>query len=430
MTSEQRFERDLPALLADVGLGPRPDYRDDIVRQTATMRQRPAWTLPERWLPMSVLSTRVASPPRVPLRLLAVAALLIVAIVGVLLVVGSRSRVPAPFGVAANGLVAFSLAGDIYTVDPSGTTSAKAVVTGNDDDSDPAFSLDGTKMVFLRASPTDPNRGRLVVASVDGSHQMVITPDPLQQPARYSFSPDGNEIAFTTGTNGDGTLWIARTDGSATPREIKVDMQVKQPVWAPPDGREIVFASVTPDGTPNGLFAVDVHGGQVRTILGPVDGVGRDVARVSPDGSRLAYSASSTAISDHNSYVVHVVGIDGSGDITLPMPPRATFQDQPVWSNDGKRLAVTRGYAAYNEEMAVAILPADGSRVGIETTHGISGCCDNILDWSPADTSILFHPDPNNGGTGQQILIDPDTGATTQPAWAATSLPAWQRVAR
>ena len=106
MTSEQRFERDLPALLADAGLGPRPDYRDDIVRQTATMRQRPAWTLPERWLPMSVLSTRVASPPRVPLRLLAVAALLIVAIVGVLLVVGARSRVPAPIGLAANGLIA------------------------------------------------------------------------------------------------------------------------------------------------------------------------------------------------------------------------------------------------------------------------------------------------------------------------------------
>jgi Tol biopolymer transport system component len=428
MTSEQRFERDLPALLADVGLGPRPDYRDDIVRQTATMRQRPAWTLPERWLPMSVLSTRVASPPRVPLRLLAVAALLVIAIVGVLLVVGSRSRVPAPFGLAANGVVAYSLNGDIYTVDPR-TAAATAVVTGNDDDSNPAFSLDGTRMVFLRSTTTGRNEARLVVASVDGSHQVVITPDPLLQPTEYSFSPDGTEVAFTTGTNGEGTLWIARTDASAPPRQVKTDMQVKQPVWAPPDGHEIVFASLTPEGTPDGLYAVDVRSGHVRTILGPVDGVGRDVATVSPDGSRIAYSASSTAIGDHNSYMIHVVGMDGSGDITLPMPAGAVFQDAPAWSNDGKRLSIARGYAAHNEAMAVAIVPADGTGAGVETTHGIAGCCDNRLEWAPDDASILFLPDANNSA-GKQVLVDPITGHTTAAPWGATSLPTWQRLAR
>ena len=153
MTSERRFEQDLPALLAEVGLGPRPDYRDDIVRQTATVRQRPAWTLPERWLPMSVLTSRVASPPRVPLRLIAVMGLLILAIVGVLLVAGSRSRVPAPFGLAGNGLIAYSQNGNIYTGDPTSAAGAASVVSGSDDDTNPVFSLDGTRMVFLRASP-------------------------------------------------------------------------------------------------------------------------------------------------------------------------------------------------------------------------------------------------------------------------------------
>jgi len=426
MTSEQRFERDLPALLADAGLGPRPDYRDDIVRQTATMRQRPAWTLPERWIPMSVTSSRVASAPRVPLRLIAVAALLILAIVAVLLVSGSRNHVPAPFGLAANGLIAYSKNGDIYTVDPN-TGLATAVVTGSDDDSNPAFSLDGTRMVFLRASPSGLDEGRLVVASVDGSHPVVITPAALPHPSWYSFSPDGAEVAFESGPQSAATLWIAKADGSAPPRQIDVGMPIDFPRWRAPDGHEIVFSAAPAGHVEGGLYAVDVKTGQLRPILAQTDVAGRGAASVSPDGTRLAYSADSPAVTDQNSYMVHVVEIDGSGDITLPMPAGALFQDQPVWSNDGKRLAITRGYAPHNEAMAVAIVPADGSGVGVETSHGISGCCDNFLSWSPDDSSILFDPDPNNGGSGQELLINPETGATTPGSWGAISLPAWQR---
>jgi Tol biopolymer transport system component len=429
MTSERRFEQDLPALLAEVGLGPRPDYRDDIVRQTATMRQRPAWTLPERWLPMSVLTSRVASPPRVPLRLIAVAALLIVGIVAVVLVAGSRQRVPPPFGLAANGDIAYSSNGDIYRVDPT-TGVGTAVVSGSDDDSGPVFSLDGTRLVFLRTSHSGRNEDRLVVASVDGSHQVVITPDPMAKPSWYSFSPDGTQIAFMSGPQGGGSLWIAKADGSVPPRHIDVGMPIDFPRWRAPDGHEIVFSAAPAGHDEGGLYAVDVRTGQLRAILAQTDTVGRGAATVSPDGMRVAYSEDSPAVTDRNSYMVHVVGIDGSGDITLPMPPGAVFQDQPVWSNDGKRLAITRGYAPHNSEMAVAIVPADGSGVGIETTHGISGCCDNILAWAPDDSSILFHPDPNAGGSGEQILIDPLTGGTTPASWGATDLPAWQRVAR
>lgn len=38
MTTPRRFEQDLPALLADLYLAGTPDYRDDIVRQTARVR--------------------------------------------------------------------------------------------------------------------------------------------------------------------------------------------------------------------------------------------------------------------------------------------------------------------------------------------------------------------------------------------------------
>ena len=52
--NDDRFEKDLPGLLAELAPRAKPDYRDDIVRQTARTRQRPAWMFPERWIPMSV----------------------------------------------------------------------------------------------------------------------------------------------------------------------------------------------------------------------------------------------------------------------------------------------------------------------------------------------------------------------------------------
>ena len=97
MTSDRRFEQELPGLLDQLAYGPLPDYRNEIVRQTAHTRQRPAWMHPERWLHVTPLTTRVAAAPRFPWRLIALAALLILVLaVGATLVAGSRQRMPVP----------------------------------------------------------------------------------------------------------------------------------------------------------------------------------------------------------------------------------------------------------------------------------------------------------------------------------------------
>ena len=112
--------------------------------------------------------------------------------------------------------------------------------------------------------------------------------------------------------------------------------------------------------------------------------------------------------------------------MTLPMPAGATFEDAPEWSNDGKRLAVVRGYGLYNEDMALAVVPATGG-VGIETARGLTGCCDTVFEWAPDDSSILVKPFDVGGQPLPQLFWDPLTGATTPAPWAATSDPTWQR---
>src|SRR4029079_12689473 len=75
MTMPTRIERDLPAILAEMAAGPYPDYVDDVLPQTARMRQRPAWTFSERWLPMDI-ATRAAPSARLPWRQLGILALI------------------------------------------------------------------------------------------------------------------------------------------------------------------------------------------------------------------------------------------------------------------------------------------------------------------------------------------------------------------
>jgi Tol biopolymer transport system component len=420
MTSERRFETDLPELLGQLAVGPTPDYRNDIVRATARTRQRPAWTFPGRWIPMTAVTSRVVAAPRIPWRILVVAALLLVLTVSALLIVGSQRR-PSPFGLAANGQVAYEANGDIYTVDPFSGTST-AVITGPETDIRPVWSRDGTHFAFERKSL---EAGRLFVARADGTEIVVVTPDARKNLANYAFSPDGTDVLFTSGPFPNVELWFGKADGTGV-RRLAMPTALDSPIFRPPGGSEIVFAGEPVEDGGAGLYAVDVKSGTVREILAPAAGVGRGWITISPDGSRIAYSAS-VDDPDRNTYVVHVVAADGTGDRALPMPAGATFQDAPTWSNDGRRLIVARGYDTRDQDMALAIMPADGSGVGVETQHGLILCCDTVYEWSPDDTAILIAPNGASEDAAQQLLVDPITGASRPAPWASTSLPAWQR---
>src|SRR5204862_5649642 len=94
---------------------------------------------------------------------------LLAIILAAALAAGSRTRLPAPFGPAANGLVAYDRGGDIYTVDPV-TGITRAIVTGSALDVQPRWSRDGTHLVFERKVQNVAGPGDLYVVEADGSH--------------------------------------------------------------------------------------------------------------------------------------------------------------------------------------------------------------------------------------------------------------------
>ena len=295
MTRFDRVEPGLAELITELAAPSLPDYTDDVLARTAGLRQRPRWTLLERWLPMGVLAQRSAYIPRVPWRAIVVAALLLVVIAATLAWVGSQRRAAPPFGPARNGLIMYTVDGDLLSWDPGSGTS-RTLLEGATNDFTGIYSRDGTKLAFLRLErPPNGDVPELIsihIANADGTNPLDLT-GPLDAPDQWDWSPAGDAIALQSKIGGRPTLQVVPTDGSDRVRILDTGMDVTWPFWLPPNGDEIMFRGVatTPDGPRSGLFAISPEGGEPRPLTA-TDGDRDDDYQgpiPSPDGTHVLY---------------------------------------------------------------------------------------------------------------------------------------------
>ena len=427
MTTEGRLIRDLPEILGDLATGPYPDYIDDVLATSAGIRQRPAWTFPERWLPMVDLVRQPVLVPRLPWRSIALAIVVLLALLAAALVyVGSQQRVPAPFGPARNGVIAYASNGDIYTADPV-SGAATAIIAGPGTNSGPRFSLDGTHLAFARMAAGDSTQ--IYVARSDGSGLVLVTPTPVSLVAadagrsweQYKFSPDGQELLIAT----ESGMTIARTDGSGA-STLDVGMSATEPTFRPPDGHEILFIG---RGVGTGLFILDRTTNRTREVVTMKPNFDLAGASWSPDGSKIAYWTWD-GNADGLSAKTHVVNADGTGDRELPSPPGAVWNAHATWSNDGTRLFLARGFTPGEDDVRGFVVPADGSNAGIQIAPAGSvetACCAAWL-WSPDDTELLGRPTAITNGV-PMVILDAAGGPVRAAPGGAISDPTWQRQA-
>jgi Tol biopolymer transport system component len=443
MMPNDRFDRRLPEILEEISQPRTPHYFDDLLGLTARTRQRPAWTLLERWLPMVDFARQPAFARQVPWRPIAALTLILLLIAASLaLVIGSPHPLPAPFGLARTGLVAYASGGDIYTADTA-TGNSKAIVTGPENDVNPKWSPDGNRIAFQRMATGSSSSGVVYVARPDGSALVRVTPDPLVGITSYDFSPDGKRLLISADLNRVPSLFIAATDGSEV-HQLDVGMPATNAAWRPPNGSDIMFMdsdNADQSGGSGAIHLVSSQGGAVRTIVPDERSVGiyRGQPVWSPDGSLIAFgewcdtdcSTGKALTVDGNTVQVHVVKADGSDDRILPSPAGAQWQAPESWSNDGTRMLVIRGDTGGAEKARPAVIPVDSAGFGVEIPYpeGMDATSTAAWQWAPDDSSILGTPTSVTGAVLDQVLLDPVKGTFRTLTWKSVSEPSWQRLA-
>ncbi|MBI2781402.1 MAG: PD40 domain-containing protein [Chloroflexi bacterium] len=435
MTSFDRFERNLPDLLEALAAPRRPDYAEDLFTRTAATRQRPGWSVPERWLPMSVLTGRFAAVPRIPWRLGALVALLVVAAIVGLIVAGSGFSRPAPpFGPAANGLIPYTSNGDLYVGDPK-TGSTRLLVKGPDTAAMPGFAPDGTRLAFLRVvANSAPQSINIYVIKPDGSDLVLVTQTPLPDAdwKQISWTADSRHIGVVHSVDHVSQLDILDVSSTAAPKRLTAAAGLTAFRFRPPGGSEILFRGRlnASGGTDFGLYAMNADGSNVRLLVKQNAPPSQDTldltdATYTPDGSRIFFNRwTSTADSGNPGCCqLFVANADGSGERQFVPNPGNAWDGKASVSPDGKLIAFLHGV---NDEPGhgIAVIHADGSGKIVYTGPDLG---DSSWVWSPDSSRILMYPLSASNSTA--YLLDPAGGPYTTVQWRGDNDIDWQRLA-
>ena len=171
--------------------------------------------------------------------------------------------------------------------------------------------------------------GDIAIMNADGSDQTLLLdrtmPGDLFSDRLAAWRPDGKRVSYTVDDFEQVGIWIMDSDGSDAQFLVGEVEPVTSHSWSP-DGTCIAFVSSQHD-----ICILDPASETIATLTGETLHDERDPVW-SPDGSRLAFSAS-----DGQNQDIYVIKIDGTG---LTRITNHEARDRhPDWSPDGTEIA-------------------------------------------------------------------------------------------
>ncbi|HVF41980.1 MAG TPA: hypothetical protein VM936_03160 [Pyrinomonadaceae bacterium] len=231
------------------------------------------------------------------------------------------------------------------------------------DDSEPAWSPDGTRIAFARGFDATGN-GVFVQSCAEWSDILVVDvdaafPSPInltngERGTDPAWSPDGSRIAFASDRAGNFDIYTMSSEDGGGVEQLTDDQRAEaDPVWSP-DGSHIAYTAglrqivggtqcgtmpisglptcncggprLTGDGGPY-IYLMDSAGGEKKSVTQEGGAAG---PAWSPDGSRIAFVAGQTQESeDVQLYFVRAAAGGGKWtQLTSDASPKAS----PSWS--------------------------------------------------------------------------------------------------
>jgi hypothetical protein len=128
------------------------------------------------------------------------------------------------------------------------------------------WSPDGSALVFPESSPNDRRSWIALLSLADLTTRPLTSPPPQERDLTPAFSPDGSKVVFARGSfasfGGGKDLFVVPVAGGE-PKRLTFDNTSRWPVWTP-NGREIVFSSRR--GGPESLWRIPASGGTPQPV--------------------------------------------------------------------------------------------------------------------------------------------------------------------
>ena len=273
---------------------------------------------------------------------------------------------------------------DLYRLDLVNLKVTRVAATP-DYEVDPEYSPDGSSVVYAAGVPGD-RADHIFLRSLDGKSVKQLTKEDAND-AAPAFSPDGSLIVFTRdktynwgglASNWDagGVICVVKSDGTGVRQVTKDGSMAIDPHFSP-DGKTILFWG---DG---GLSTVPADGSALPTPLGGLSGT---FAVYSPDGVAVAFVQGRYAKDQR----VFTARADGSGLKKFDPPvepgpgPPGGGRFRPAFMPDGKRIAFFLEFwpdgPTGSAKHSLWDMDSDGDRAT------------EIADWSLFDDPLRWKP--------------------------------------
>ncbi len=209
-----------------------------------------------------------------------------------------------------------------------GGASPRALTSGNSRDRQPAYSPDGSRIVFT--SNRSGNMDLWILDTRTGALRQ-LTDDPAQD-WDPGFTPDGRHVLWSSDRSGNLEIWIAGDDGSGARQLTRDGVDAENPT-ATPDGRFVVYTTGHPQRY--GLWRIRPDGSDDHRL---VTGAAL-IPEVSPDGRRVLF------ITDNRDggRFIRVADVESGTLVPFALEVRwpASASDQVLygrarWAPDGK----------------------------------------------------------------------------------------------